>query len=250
MPATAVVFPLPATFTADGTANVNQTRQEQLSAPAADYTIAISDVEANDVFKAFSVAEATSDSSADIVVSYVSGNATIVKAALKYALENGTQSSSSLKSLMESYMTSQVATDLSSLGLYNILEAEAVSGVSISNATIGTHGSEAMATVLAGQVASKNNANLNIVAAQLPYASYSGIPTGGNLDSAFAVGDSLSFHFTFNSTLAVTPVNQSIASVTGSASAAAAAQAAFNSNQHSRTLNLVITKAADEAAIA
>lgn len=242
---TQVVFPLGATFsTTDGTANVNQTRQEQLSAPAADYTIAVSHATANDIFKAFSVAEATADGSADIVVSYVSANAAIVKAALKYALENGTQSGSSLKTLMESYMTTQVGNDLSSLGLYNILEAEAVSGVTIPNATIGTNGSDAMEAVLAAETASKTNSNLNIVAAQLPYGQYSGIAAGGNLDSAFAVGDSVLFHFTFNSTLTVSPQNESIASVSGSSSASAAAQASFSSNQHSRTLNLVITKAA------
>jgi len=244
MPGTQVVFPLGATFsTTDGTANVNQTRQEQLSAPAADYTISVSHATANDVFKAFSVAEATSDGSADVVVSYVSGNAAIVKAALAYALENGTQSGSSLQTLMQTYMTTQVGADLSSLGLYNILEAEAVSAVSIPNATIGTQGSNAMEAVLAGETASKTNDNLNIVAAQLPYSQYSGIAAGGNLDSAFAVGDSLLFHFTFNCTLTVTPVNESIASVTGSSSAGANAQASFASNQHSRTLNLIITKA-------
>lgn len=252
-----VIVPLSATFTADGTANLKQVQQEAVAALSADYDLYISDAAANDVFKAFEIAEGTADASADVIVSVVAGNEAIVKAALKAALEaalGGASATSGaggalLKTRMESYVKQQVETDLASSGLFNILEAEALLDVAIPNADIGTNGSVAMWTALATQTPGIGNAILNCIATQLPYGQYNDISGGGNLNSAFAVGDKLVFNFTINTTLAVTPQNQD---VTGSgdvatgfvtSSAGAAAQSAFNSAQKSRTFNLHITKA-------
>lgn len=241
---TQVVFPVSSAFTANGSANVNQVQQEQLTKLAADYELTISDASANGVFAAFSVADGTNDASADISVTY-SGAASL-KAGLKYALENSTQSGSSLKTLLQDYMKGVVETDLTTMGLFNILEAELISSVVIENATIGDAGSEAMDA----SVAAAGAHVLDIVATQLPYSQYSDISGGGNLDSAFAVGDSLVFHFTISSKLNVTPVNEDVTSATsytgadgGSADAGAAAQGAFDSATHTRTINLTITRA-------
>ena len=255
---TAVIVPLSATFTANGTANLKQVQQEEVTALAADYDLYISDAAANDVFKAFSIAEGTSDASADVIVSVVAAGENAVKAALKAALEaaaGGYQATSgaggsTLKARMEAYVKQQVETDLASSGLFNILEAEALLDVDISNGAIGTNGSAAMWTALAAQTSGIGNAILNCIATQLPYAQYNDISGGGNLDAAFAVGDKLVFNFTINTTLAVTPQNQDVTGAgevaTGFATgpvAGANAQAAFNSAQKSRTFNLHITKA-------
>jgi len=251
---TKVVVPITASFTADGTADLNQVQQESLNPFSANYDLYVSHADANDVFKAFSIAEGTADASSDIVVSVVSGNEAIFKAALKYALESalggaGAASGtggSLLKSLMQTYVKGEVEGDLSSTGLYNILEAESLLNVDISNSVIGTNGSTAMWTELTDEVASNSNAMLNCIATQLPYASYVDISNGGNLDSAFAVGDSIVFHFTMNTALDVNPVNEDVTGpITGGTltSAGAAAEANFTSATKSRTLNLHIIKA-------
>lgn len=251
---TSVVVPISATFTANGTADLKQVMQEEISPLTADYDLYIDASQANDVFKAFSIAEGTTDASADVVVSVVSANEAIVKAAIKHALENalggaGATSSASgqtLKSRMETYVKGAVESDLASTGLFNILEAEELLNVTIPNSDIGTNGSNAMWTALAAQTA--GSALLNVIATQLPYSQYSDISGGGNLDSAFSVGDKLVLNFTINTTLTVTPQEQD---VTGALSggftasdASAVAQSAFNSAQKTRTFNLHITKAA------
>ena len=253
---TTVVVPLTATFTADGTANLKQVMQEEVSPLVADYDIYISASGANDVFKAFSIAEGTSDASADVIVSVVSGNESIVKAALKAALEaavGGAAASSGaggalLKALMQAYVKQQVESDLASSGLFNILEAEELINVDIPNTDIGDAGSVAMWNVLAAQTPGNNNALLNVIATQLPYEQYADISGGGNLDAAFAVGDKLVFNFTINTTLNVTPEEEDqtgpLAGGFSATDAPASAQAAFNSAQKSRTFNLHVTKTA------
>jgi len=252
---TTVVVPLTATFSADGTANLKQVMQEEVTPLSANYDLYISDASANDVFKAFSIDEGVSDPSADVSVSVVSANEAIVKAALKVALEQALGGASAgsgaggdlLKTLMQGYVKVQVESDLASSGLFNIMEAEELINVNIANTDIGSNGSDAMWTVLAGQTPGTNNALLNVIATQLPYEQYADISNGGNLDSAFAVGDKLVFNFTINTVLAVTPEEQD---QTGALSggftatdAAATAQPAFNAAQKSRTFNLHITKA-------
>jgi hypothetical protein len=244
MPGTQVVFPVSSAFNANGTADVNQVQQEVLTKLAANWELDISGASANAVFEAFSVAEGTSNSSADISVTYA--DAAKLKSGLKYALENATDSgSATLKTLLEAYVKGEVENDLTSMGLYNILEAELLTSVVIPNSTIGDNGSDAMD----GSVAAAGAHTLDIVATQLPYSQYADISGGGNLNSAFAVGDSLVFHFTISSKLTVTPVNEDVtsaASYTGadgaSASAGASAQGAFDSATHTRTINLTIYK--------
>lgn len=249
---TSVVCPITATFTADGAANLKQVQQEQIAALTSDFDLYVSDGSANDVFKAFAIAEGVSDPSADIVVSVVSGNETIVKAALDYALQNALggagatsattpEAGKTLKLRMQTYVKAQVEADLSSTGLFNILEAEELLDVNIPNADIGSNGSTEMWLALAGTT--PGSPLLNVIATQLPYAQYADISGGGNLDAAFEAGDKLVFHFTINTTLAITPVNQDVTSAIGT-SAGASAQALFNSNQKNRTFNLHITKAA------
>jgi len=242
---TEVVFPISTSFDADGTANVSQVDQEVLTKLPADFELSVSGASANPVFEAFAVAEGTSNTSADISVTY--DDSAKLKAGLKYALENAVNSDNeSLKTLLEAYVKEQVESDLTSMGLYNILEAELLTSVAIPNATIGNNGSDAMDA----SIDAAGAGTLDIVATQLPYSQYSDISGGGNLNSAFAVGDSLVFHFTISSKLQVTPVNEDVtdaASYTGatgpSASAGAAAQGSFPSATHTRTVNLTITKA-------
>lgn len=255
MSGTQVVVPFNAAFDADGTANVKQVMQESVAPLAADFEIKISSSLTNDVFKAFNIQEGSADASADIVVGVVAGNASIVKAALSHALRNAVEDGTgkTLKTLLQDYMKNEVETDLQTMGLFNILEAEELINVDISNSVIGTNGSTAMwDDTLATQTASKSNALLNVVATQLPYGQYSDISAGGNLDSAFSTGDSLVFHFTITSKLNVTPVNEDVTGTNSSgigsagfsaSDAGVAAQAAFDSATHTRTLNVYITKA-------
>jgi hypothetical protein len=245
---TRVVVPITASFTANGTADLNQVQQESLDPFTANYDLFVSNASANDVFKAFSIADGDVDASSDIVVSVVAINEGIVKDALKYALEHATDVSGSslLKTLMEAYVKTEVENDLSTTGLYNILEAESLLNVDISNSVIGTNGANAMWTELAEEVASKSNAMLNCIATQLPYDNYVDISNGGNLDSAFGIGDSIVFHFTINTALDVTPVNEDVTgAITGGTltSAGAFAESIFTSATKTRTLNLHITKA-------
>lgn len=236
-----VIWPLNATMTADGTAELNQVEQQTVTPLSADWELSISHASANALFAAFAIAEGTPNDSADIVVSYVSANDAATKAAIKYALEHAADASSNaLKKLMEDYVKEQVELDLSTSGLYNILEAEALISVDISNNALGTSGGDAMATVMAG--AGAQNAR-NVVATQLPYAQYSSIQDGGNLNSAFAVGDSLVLNFTVESVLAITPLNE-FKATSYSGSAGHSAEAAFNSAKKSRTINLTVTKVA------
>lgn len=254
---TTVVVPITASFTANGTADLNQVQQESLSPFTADYDLYISNSNANDVFKAFSIAEGTADASADVIVSVVSANQTIVKAAIDYALQNALGGAnagsgaggSTLQTLMQSYVKGEVESDLATTGLYNILEAESLLNVSISNATIGSAGSTAMWDELASQTAGNSNAMLNCIATQLPYDQYVDISNGGNLDSAFAVGDTIIFHFTINTDLDVTPQLQDVTSTIvppapADLTATGSAQGVFTSASKSRTFNLRITKVA------
>lgn len=261
---TTVVVPMTATFTADGTANLKQVQQEAISPLDADFDLYISHANANDVFKAFLIGEGSSDVSADVIVSVDSSGAAIVKAALKYALENALggadatsdASGETLKSRMETYVKAQVENDLSSTGLFNILEAEELLAVTIPNADIGDNGSAAMWSALAAQTASKNNALLNCIATQLPYLQYVDISSGGNLNAAFAVGDKLVFNFTINTTLEVTPQEQDVTATPAGAATGAvdasgnfvasptgSARPAFDSAQKTRTFNIHIIKA-------
>ena len=241
MSGTTVYWPLNATMEANGTADLHQVEQQTVSPLSADWNLSIEHASANALFAAFAIAEGTPNSSADIVVSYVSANDAATKAAIKYALENATDASTNaLKKLMQDYVKEQVELDLSGSGLYNILEAEALVNVDISNNALGDSGKNAMATVMSGAGAQDAR---NVVATQLPYAQYSGIQNGGNLDSAFVVGDEMVLNFTVESVLAITPVNEFKA--TGYAdSASASAQAAFNAAKKSRTINLTVKKAA------
>ena len=240
MPGTEVVWPLSATMTADGTADLNQVEQQSVSKAAADWELSISHASANDLFRAFAIAEGTANSSADIVVNYVSANDAATKAAIKYALENAVDgSSNALKKLMQDYVKGEVEADLSTSGLFNILEAEALINVDISNNALGDSGKIAMAASLSG-VGSQNARN--VVATQLPYAQYTSIQDGGNLDNAFAAGDKMVLHFVVESVLTVTPLNEFKAtSYTGSAGHAA--EGAFPAAKKSRTINLTVTKA-------
>jgi hypothetical protein len=226
---------------ANGTADLNQVEQQTVSPLSADWELSISHASANALFAAFAIVDGSANSVADIVVNYVSANDAATKAAIKYALENATDASSNgLKKLMEDYVKEQVELDLSTSGLYNILEAEALINVNIPNAALGTSGGDAMAAVMSGAGAQDAR---NVVATQLPYDQYSGIQDGGNLDSAFAAGDKMVLNFTVESVLAITPLNEFKA--TGyTDSAGAAAQAAFNAAKKSRTINLTVTKLA------
>lgn len=239
-----VVFPLNASFEANGTADLKQVMQETVTEQTADYDLYIGDSSTNAVFTAFVLAEGGVDSSADIAVT--STNAATVTAAIKYALENALGGASAtsgaggetLKALLEAYMKSQVEADLSSTGLFNILEAEELLNVVIPNATIGDNGSAAMWTSIDTAPAAVKA----VMATQLPYARFSSIPDGGNLNDAFAAGDEMVLQFTVSSKLTVTPQNEDVTAGQG-ADAGVAAQAAFDSSVKTRTVNIHITKA-------
>lgn len=253
MSGTQVVCPIAAAFMADGTANLNQVMQETVDPYTANFDLYLSHASANNVFKAFSVADGVSDASADIVVTVATGVDADVKAALKYALENALGGAGAtdgtggdiLKLLMEAAVKGDVEAELSNTGLFNILEAESLLNVDISNSLIGTAGSEAMWAALeeASPAPGLSNPMLNVIATQLPYNQYVSIDNGGNLDDAFVVGDTLVFHFTIQTKLAITAVNQDVTGAQGS-DAGVPAQGAFESNTHSRTFNLHITKVA------
>ena len=240
-----VIVPLAMEFTANGAANVQQTQQESLNPYTADFAISIGNTSTNDVFTAFEIEEGAQDASADIVVSTVAGNEAVVKAALSHALQNAQSGASkTLKTLMEEYVQAEVEADLATTGLFNILEAERLTAVDIPNATIGTNGSNAAWTALAN---ADGTQFLQLIATQLPYAQYEDISDGGNLDAAFAIGDSLVFHFTVNTKLTITPVfgdvTESVANGTlGDAAPVGSAEGPFDSATKSRTVNLTITK--------
>jgi len=237
-----VVFVAPAAMTANGTADLNQVERRALGKLSADYELSITAAAADDVFKAFLVAEGTSDSSADLVVNHASANEAIVKAALDHILQNATDAESlKLSDLMEAYVKTQVEGDLSTTGLLNILEAEMLINVVIPDATVGAAGKDAMW----GEFASGSNAMARAaIATQLPYDQYSGIPDGGNLNSAFAAGDSLVLNFVVTSRLDVNPVNEWSHPAGSGSGAVDAAQGNFNSGNKSRTFNITITKSA------
>jgi hypothetical protein len=267
-----VVVPFQTSFTADGTANVNQVMQETVQPFSVNFHIYIEDISSSNAFKMFKIEEGLSDTSADIVVIQDDspGNALAVKNALKWALENAkggalatTFADASangflLKDLLEDALDADVAADLSGAALFDILEAEGLINVDVPNDSIGTNGSVAtwdrMGEESDGRTAANPNPLLNLVATQLPYGQYSDISEGGNLDSAFAIGDVIVYSFKVNSTLTITPVNQDVTgSNTGVTSgtlpvdvsgAGVAAQGGFNSNEHSYTFNLYIKKKA------
>jgi hypothetical protein len=263
-----VVVPFQTTFTANGTANVNQVEQETVQPFPVDFHIYIGDISSSNAFKMFKIEEGTEDDSADIVVLQddSSGNALAVKAALKWALEHAKGFTSQdtfenaelygvpLKNLLEDVLDTDVAADLSGADLFDILEAEGLTGVDVPNDTIGTNGSDATWDRMAEESVDRNASNpnplLNLVATQLPYAQYSDISEGGNLDSAFAIGDVIVYSFKVNSTLTISPVNEDVTgdnsdptlpvSVTATGTSA---NGAFSSNEHSYTFNLYIKKA-------
>ena len=239
-----VVFPLTASFDANGTAALNQVMQETVTEQTANYDLFINDSSTNALFTAFVIAEGGADSSADIVVT--AANEAAVTAAIKHALENALGGASAtsaasgeiLKALLQTYMKTQVEADLSTSGLLNILEAEDLLSVLIPNAAIGDNGSSAMWTAISSAPA----AVMAVVATQLPYARYSTIADGGNLDAAFQAGDELVLQFTVSSKLTVTPQKEDVTGAEG-ADAGVAAQAAFDSSVKTRTVNIHVTKA-------
>lgn len=243
--ASTVVFPITANFDADGTADLKQVMQEKVDIVAADYDLFIGDASSNALFTAFAIAEGTSDGSADVVVTTV--NEAAVKEAIKYALQNalggaGATSAASgetLKTLMQAYVKTQVEADLATSGLLNILEAEELLNVDISNAVIGSNGSAAMW----GAINSASAAVKAVMATQLPYEKYASIPDGGNLDAAFEAGDKMVLRFQLSSKLTVKPQKEDVTGAEG-ADANVAAQPAFDSTVKSRTLNIHFTKAA------
>lgn len=209
--ASEVVFPLTAAFTADGTAKLRQVQQEVVAVQAADYNLFISDASANDIFKAFRIREGVANDSADIVVDVIDQAATT--AAISHALKNALGGESAtfvndavpngeqIKLLLESYMSTEVGKDLSSNGIFDIMEAEALFAVDISEGLIAHEGSTKMWNVLNGAP----QAIKNVIATQLPYSKYSTIDVSGNLDEAFAVGDTFVLRFQVSSKLAISP---------------------------------------------
>jgi len=224
-----IVYPYSATFNADCTAEVGQAQQVSLSKLTADHALEFT---SSVIFDAFTIAEGTSDICGDYVVSY-SGGASALKTALMGAT-NG--SSETLEQILVRLLTTEVATDLITLGLHNIVEAEELMDVQVDNDALGDNGSGAMDAVLSSN-------DVNIVAGQIPYARFANHPAGGcNLNAILESGDSIVFNFTVNSKLSVTPVLQTVVAATG-ATNTGSAEAAFDSNTKSRTVNLTIYKA-------
>jgi hypothetical protein len=246
---TDVVVPITATFNVDTSANLYQVEQETVTPLAADFNVSYTDDASNNVFRIFSIAEGVSDASADIVVSVATANETIFKTALGAALKGAKDGGAiTLTSLFRDAVKSDVETDLTTMGLFNILEAEALSDMDISEEQFGTNGANAMYTALTDPAPAQ--ALLNLVATQLPYGQYEDISAGGNLHDAFISGDSLTFHFTITSTPVITVINED---VTGDASggfvvgsAGVAPQSLGIATQRSRTANVKVIKSAAE----
>jgi hypothetical protein len=246
---TDVVVPITATFDVSTSANLYQVEQETVSPLDADFNVSYTDDASNNVFRIFDISDGVSDVSADIVVSIATENEAIFKTALAAALK-GAKDGIELKlpDLFRDAVKADVTADLTTMGLFNILEAEELSDMDISEEQFGTNGANAMYTALTDPAPAQ--ALLNLVATQLPYGQYEDISAGGNLEPAFIPGDSLTFHFTITSTPVITVLNED---VTGDASnnfvvgsAGVAPQTLGITTQRSRTANVKVFKSAAE----
>jgi hypothetical protein len=243
MPAVSLVVPINASFTTNGTANVAQIQQESISAQVADIEVEVSHATSDAIFSAFTITDTDSESAtASFSVAYASA-----KAAIKYALANAKigGAGDSLPELLNAYMKTTVESDLTSQGLYNIVEASLLSAVTLGVTEDAVE--EAGATQMDADLTSANGGDLlRKVFTQLPYEEYRDASGGGKtLDDILAVGDSLVFQFTFNSTLTVQPVLQSASAVTDpAATAVEAVQPSFNTGAKSRKINVTIKKSA------
>jgi len=247
-----VVWPLTADFNAAATANMNQVQTETVSRIDANWDLSISTAAAAAVFGAFTLTEGVSDTSADIVVTYAD-TASVFTNAVKAALENavsvaegGTDAHAggmTLHALMLAAIRVQNETNLASGGLFDIMEAEVLGPVTLSNDAIGTDGAAAAAARFAGA----SQPILNLIGTQLPYDRYGPAPGQGpkNMSTVFKAGDSLTLRFQVTSSLAITPVFEDVTGANDAQttpSATSTVQSPFTLSSNVRTFNLRIIK--------